>query len=71
MDEDNQARCRALQQVGYRNVGVYWQHRFRGGVWGDGWLAGLSGEDWTAHHSACHTADKQARSGNDHGPVQE
>ena len=43
---ENVARRRALERVGYREVGVHRRHYFRQGHWHDLWVAELLREDW-------------------------
>jgi RimJ/RimL family protein N-acetyltransferase len=52
VDEGNLASRRALERVGYRTVGVYRRHRFRGGVWADVWIGELLRADWIAEDSS-------------------
>ena len=42
----NTASRRAMERVGYREVGVHRRHFFRHGRWHDLWVAELLREDW-------------------------
>jgi ribosomal-protein-alanine N-acetyltransferase len=42
----NEASRRALEQNGYRTVGVRRQHVFTGGTWHDMWLGEVTREEW-------------------------
>ena len=43
---ENVASRRALERVGYREVGVHRRHFYRNGRWHDLWVAELLREDW-------------------------
>jgi ribosomal-protein-alanine N-acetyltransferase len=46
VDVENIASRRALERVGYREVGVQRRHVYRNGRWHDRWVSELLREDW-------------------------